>query len=550
MQCHPDRGGSHEQTVLVNEAYAVLSDPELRHQYDQFRKASGSAVPRAYEAARQRARDRAENYPRDWAQFEAWIDRWFNDVAQAVYESDDSLPMVSNSISGRMMVRIGAAAGAILGICGVYSIFKEQGYVSFANSVVGPVIEVLTTSLLGAWAGRCLHGGLGQLLRIASDRSSMFGVAVCSHCGQRLRIPWARRVEVTCPACDSKFLHERRTDRLSVWFLAAIALVHWYLFGLLFTLKVLLWLVLLLASLRMVLIWRHARRDPATAAARQFRRVQVSITAAIFVATLILLVCLPDSRSAADDGWGHGGTLGLTRDQLAIASATVETYWQDRTYDSATARGSAEVIRQDGDKLYLATNLHVINLKTLADNAFRPPVVHMFYAKVIFPRGQHRYVSRFAEESGYLDLAILEVAKGDLVEGEDYVVLAPSAAAQCEVGDEAVAVGTPLGVFYGTETYGHISNRWKANSHGQPYVAIQTDAAINPGNSGGPLFFARNSRFYWVGINTFGINETQGLGFAIAAQQLNSSRFVWHAADKFGAAEFIRKRFWSDAVAE
>ncbi|NJR63308.1 MAG: J domain-containing protein [Cyanobacteria bacterium CRU_2_1] len=28
MKCHPDRGGSHEQMVLLNEAWEILSDPE------------------------------------------------------------------------------------------------------------------------------------------------------------------------------------------------------------------------------------------------------------------------------------------------------------------------------------------------------------------------------------------------------------------------------------------------------------------------------------------------------------------------------------------
>ncbi len=31
---HPDRGGDHEQAALINEAYAVLSDPQKRAEYD------------------------------------------------------------------------------------------------------------------------------------------------------------------------------------------------------------------------------------------------------------------------------------------------------------------------------------------------------------------------------------------------------------------------------------------------------------------------------------------------------------------------------------
>ena len=35
MRMHPDLGGSHEEAALINEAYAVLSDPERRAEYDR-----------------------------------------------------------------------------------------------------------------------------------------------------------------------------------------------------------------------------------------------------------------------------------------------------------------------------------------------------------------------------------------------------------------------------------------------------------------------------------------------------------------------------------
>lgn len=36
LRLHPDLGGDHEQAALVNEAYAVLGDPERRRVYDQL----------------------------------------------------------------------------------------------------------------------------------------------------------------------------------------------------------------------------------------------------------------------------------------------------------------------------------------------------------------------------------------------------------------------------------------------------------------------------------------------------------------------------------
>lgn len=38
LHAHPDLGGSHEQAVLINEAYRVLSDTQLREAYDRARR--------------------------------------------------------------------------------------------------------------------------------------------------------------------------------------------------------------------------------------------------------------------------------------------------------------------------------------------------------------------------------------------------------------------------------------------------------------------------------------------------------------------------------
>ena len=57
------------------------------------------------------------------------------------------------------------------------------------------------------------------------------------------------------------------------------------------------------------------------------------------------------------------------------------------------------------------------------------------------------------------------------------------------------------------------------SEHGSPVKLIQVNAAINPGNSGGPLL-DRFGRV--VGINTFGVDDAQGINAAIAVSELKN----------------------------
>ncbi len=75
-------------------------------------------------------------------------------------------------------------------------------------------------------------------------------------------------------------------------------------------------------------------------------------------------------------------------------------------------------------------------------------------------------------------------------------------------GDRVVAIGHPYGLNY-TATEGIVSKA--ARLQGE-LEYIQIDAAINPGNSGGPLL---NDRGEVVGVNTFIIQNSNNLGFAL-----------------------------------
>ena len=160
--------------------------------------------------------------------------------------------------------------------------------------------------------------------------------------------------------------------------------------------------------------------------------------------------------------------------------------------------GSGFITSKDG---YILTNNHVVanadEIKvTLADK-------REFGAKVIGTDPK-------------TDVAVIKI------EGEDLPTAALGDSSRLEVGDWAIAIGTPFGLSQ-TVTAGIISAEGRANIGINDYEDfIQTDAAINPGNSGGPLV---NIDGEVIGINTAIYSRSggyQGIGFAIPINMAKS----------------------------
>jgi serine protease Do len=162
----------------------------------------------------------------------------------------------------------------------------------------------------------------------------------------------------------------------------------------------------------------------------------------------------------------------------------------------STGVGSGIVLTSDG---YILTNHHVTEgsqslTVELADG-------RQFDATIV-------------KESTTQDLALIKID----ATGLSPAVIGNSAALQ--VGQTAIAIGSPLGTFTETVTRGIISGTGRTitvadDTTGQPVTMtglIQTDAAINPGNSGGPLLDASGAV---VGVNTAVSAQGEGLGFAI-----------------------------------
>ncbi|GAB1509605.1 hypothetical protein JCM33774_16460 [Actinophytocola sp. KF-1] len=109
------------------------------------------------------------------------------------------------------------------------------------------------------------------------------------------------------------------------------------------------------------------------------------------------------------------------------------------------------------------------------------------------------------------DLAVLRVEPGAALR-----TLAIGSSSRVRVGEQVLAVGSPLGLS-GTVTSGIVSAVDRpVRIGGGRQTALQTDASINPGNSGGPLV---NARGEVIGVNTaiatYDGGGSIGIGFAI-----------------------------------
>ena len=161
--------------------------------------------------------------------------------------------------------------------------------------------------------------------------------------------------------------------------------------------------------------------------------------------------------------------------------------------DTKDGTGSGIIISEDG---YIVTNSHVI------DDSKSVGV------EVIASNGSS-YAAAVVGFDIRTDLAVIKI---------DETGLKPAHfvnSDQIEVGQDAIAVGSPGGVEYSHSlTRGCVSALNRTVSSNGLVHYIQTDAAINPGNSGGPLL---NSAGQVMGINTIKVvnTEYEGMGFAI-----------------------------------
>ena len=163
--------------------------------------------------------------------------------------------------------------------------------------------------------------------------------------------------------------------------------------------------------------------------------------------------------------------------------------------------GSGIIYKIEGDKIYIATNNHVVeNSETVT----------------VSITGSEQIPANLIGKDPSSDLAVISINKKHLEELniKDIKVAKFGDSNNIEVGEYVFPIGNALGKGK-TVTQGIISAQNKEiNIDGKKLTVLQTDAAINPGNSGGALV---NTDGEVIGINTAKLSDSaiEGIAYAI-----------------------------------
>ncbi|MGM9615825.1 MAG: S1C family serine protease [Oscillospiraceae bacterium] len=157
--------------------------------------------------------------------------------------------------------------------------------------------------------------------------------------------------------------------------------------------------------------------------------------------------------------------------------------------------GTGVVFRSDG---YIITNTHIISG---CDGA-----------RVTFTDGRV-FEAKLIGEDSESDIAVLKI------DAEGLACAEFGDSGTIQVGDEAIAIGNPLGEEYaGTMTNGIISAISRnVQNNGHTMTLLQTNAALNEGNSGGPLVNIYGQVIGITNMKIMGVytSTVEGIGFAI-----------------------------------
>lgn len=193
--------------------------------------------------------------------------------------------------------------------------------------------------------------------------------------------------------------------------------------------------------------------------------------------------------------------------QKVLDASSSVVYIEVETFD-AVHSGSGFLFKKDNYDSYFVTNYHVIE-----DN---------FQGINVWVGGEEKHAFVVASDEQY-DISVIKVV-GSIDKNELQI------AEKANQGDEVFAVGYPSAANVlsnkdardsneATITNGIISSirNMKNVDYGHDIQVLQINAVLNPGNSGGPLL---NSNGQVIGVNTYGVADSQGVFGAISSVEL------------------------------
>jgi len=204
---------------------------------------------------------------------------------------------------------------------------------------------------------------------------------------------------------------------------------------------------------------------------------------------------------------------------VSIAISQLSLSQEEGLIDRSRNIGSGFVVDSSG---LIVTNQHVVS-DTNADYT------------VITEDGEEYQVREILRDD-FNDIAIVKVT---LEKGEELSPLTLGDSDSLLVGQNVIAIGTPLGEYAGSATTGIISglersvtasSGWFGSTAKTYENVIQTDAAVNPGNSGGPLI---NSLGEVIGINFATTSGADNISFAIPINKVKTRLEEYRTYGKF-----------------
>ena len=183
----------------------------------------------------------------------------------------------------------------------------------------------------------------------------------------------------------------------------------------------------------------------------------------------------------------------------------------DTDNQQIASEGSGVIYKKNENDAYIVTNTHVINGASKVDIRLADGT---------------KVPGEIIGSDTFSDIAVVKISSEKVTPVAEF-----GDSSQLNVGETAIAIGSPLGSEYAnTVTQGIISslnrNVSLKSEDGQAIStkAIQTDTAINPGNSGGPLV---NIQGQVIGITSSKIasnggTSVEGLGFAIPSNDVQN----------------------------